>query len=157
MNKRILCLVMLCLLLVNTAFASAKDEFLGNLSKTWDSFLGMVDEAGSEASNAISGWLNGAGDSFDLWVDDMSEKAAEWLRAHDIAEDVSAESIRSFIAENRDRLIAWYTSASGEVRQAIQMLLDPEGAPQQEIRQALKTITDSLQEAGIDVKGLLEK
>ena len=140
------------------------DDFLNNLSKTWNSFVRMAEDAGQSVSDwaaesGVTEWAEGAANDFTAWaresgltewaqstlseITDLIEKSgiSEWAQEN-------ANKLQAFIEENRPAIDTWLKQADEEVSDALDMLIHPEGHTQSEIRQAFETVTDSLAEAG---------
>ena len=146
------------------AETSSADEFLNNLSKTWDSFVHMAEDAGQSVSDwaaesGLTEWAEGAANDIAAWANESG--LTEWAQStlseitglidkSGISEwaQENAEKLQAFIDENSPAIEAWLKQADQEVSDALNMLINPEGHTQTEIRQAFETVTDSLSEAG---------
>ena len=142
--------------------SSNADDFLANLGKTWDSFVGMVGDAGQSAAdwaneNGVTDWVNGAVsdvaawaydsgvvdwaqgalDSFAAWTGDASLN--EWVR------NVSAQA-QALIDENGPAVEAWLAQAGEDIAQAWNTLVNADDHPAEDVRQAYITVVDALEE-----------
>ena len=164
--KRIVLIPALLLALSTAALAeaSAADDFFTNLSKTWDSFLLMTEEAGQSVSNwaeesglrvwtedaisDVSAWLEGSG--LTEWAGHALSEINGWIEESGIRDwtDQTAEALKTFIDENRPAVEAWLQQVGQEVEDAWNTLAYPDGHTSAEIEQALQTVTDALGEAG---------
>ncbi len=165
--KRIALILALCLLLSPACVAetSHAEDFVNNLSKTWDSFLGMAADAGQAASewvedSGITEWAQGAADDIAAWADDAGltewaqgalEDVTAWYGESGIGEwaEGAAAQLRAFIDENGPAVEAWLTQAGEDVKSAWDTLTDPDGHTAQEIKKAYETVVEALGEAGI--------
>ncbi len=164
--KRIVLISALLLALSTAALAeaSAADDFFANLSKTWDSFLLMTEEAGQNVSNwaeesglrawtedaisEVGAWLEGTGLS--EWAGNALSEINGWIEESGIRDwtEQTAEELKAFIDENRPAVEAWLQQVGQEVEDAWNTLAYPEGHSSAELEQALQTVTDALEEAG---------
>ncbi len=157
MMKRFALVLALCFALfpVCRAEASSTDRFLSSLSETWDSFLGMAEDAGK----GVSRWAEGALEDLSDWYGESG--VAEW--AQGALADLNswyelsvvgqwtrdaAEDIRSFVEENRPAVEAWLEGAGEEVRRAWDTLTHPQARTREEVDQAYETVVKSLESAG---------
>lgn len=165
--KKIALIIAIVLALPAAALAesSAADEFLGNLSKTWDSFVRMAEEAEQSVSdwaaesgvtewaegavNDISAWAEGVG--LTLWAQNALAEINSWVEESGLGawtQETAAE-LQAFIEENRPAIEAWLQQAGQEVALAWDTLVNPEGHTRAEVEQAYQTVTYALAEAGI--------
>lgn len=158
-------ILVLCLILSSTCLAesSAADDFMANLSKTWDSFLDMASETGDAVSNwandsGITEWVEGAAGNLSVWAKssglaDWAQGALKdintWVNDSGITEwaQGAAADLQAFIDENGPAVEAWLTQAGEEVRKAWNTLIKPEGHTKEEIKAAYEAVFDSLTEA----------
>ena len=163
--KRIALTLVLALALSGTALAeaSAADDFLANLSKTWDSFVRMTDEAGKGISewaekSGVKQWAEGAANDVNTWFNNsgLSEWAQGalseingWIDQSGIREwtQQTAVEFQAFVDKNGPAIEAWLQQAGQEVATAMNMLTDPEGHTQTELQQAYQTVSEALAEA----------
>ena len=169
--KRIALILALVLALSTAAFAesapaptSSTDEFLSNLSKTWDSFLKMTNEAGENLSkwadeSGVSAWAQGAIDDVSAWLEGsgLTQWAqytlAEfngWMEESGItawSEELSAQ-LQTYIEQNGPAIEAWLQQAGKDISDAWNTLANPKGHTDEELQQAYQTVTDALTEAG---------
>lgn len=164
--KRIALILVIALALPAAALAesSAAGEFLDNLSKTWDSFLHMAEDAGQSVSdwaaesgvtewaegavNDISAWAEGVG--LTQWAQDALTEINGWVEESGLGawtQETAAE-LQAFIEENRPAIEAWLRQTSQEVARAWDTLVNPEGHTKAEVEQAYQTVTYALAEAG---------
>lgn len=146
------------------AESSAADEFLGNLSNTWDSFVRMAEDAGQGVSdwaaengvsewaegtlNDISAWAEGVG--LTQWAQDALAEINGWVEESGFGawtQETAAE-LQAFIEENRPAIEAWLQQASNEVALAWDTLVNPEGHTRAEVEQAYQTVSYALAVAG---------
>lgn len=99
-------------------------EFLGNLSATWDSLVKLAGEAG---------------ESVTVWANQAAEEIGKWMQNADIDIDM-------FIQENSAAIEQWLKTAGEEVNKAWDVVTHNSEHTQEEIRDALKTIEQSLEE-----------
>ena len=107
--KKLAVLLALCLALCPVGLAeekpSAADEFLSNLSKTWDSFLDMTVEAGK----GVAQWAQDSGVT--QWAQETAEGVSQW--AQDTAKDVmnwageTAQNVREYMNEKGPEINDW--------------------------------------------------
>ena len=169
--KRIALILALLLALSTAAMAEpapaptpAAAEFLSNLSKTWDSFLKMSNEAGQNLSkwadeSGVSAWAQGAIDDVTAWLEGsgLTEWAqytlAEfngWMEESGItawSEELSAQ-LQAYIEQNGPAIEAWLQQAGKDISDAWNTLANPKGHTDEELQQAYQTVTDALTEAG---------
>lgn len=150
------------------AESSPTDDFLDNLSKTWDSFLVMTEDAGK----GISAWAQDSGlnDLANQTIGDITEWAkdsglmdwaeektkeitaaideigiSEWIREN-------SEAIQSYADEYRPVVEAWLSVAGEEVANAWNTLMNACQHSDAEIEQAYDVVADSLESYGLDVR-----
>lgn len=144
--------------------SSAADEFLGNLSKTWDSFLRMAEDAGQSVSDwateyGVTEWAEGAVNDLSAWA--KSVGLTQW--AQDTLSEINgwvdesglgawtqetAAEFQAFIEENSPAIEAWLQQAGQEVARAWDTLVNPEGHTRAELEQAYETVTYALSVTG---------
>ena len=90
--KRTVLILVICLVLSPVCFAEATpgEQFLSNLSATWDSFLDMAEDAGNSVSewaneSGVTEWVEGAVNDVAAWADESGLTA--W--AQGALEDIS--------------------------------------------------------------------
>ncbi len=97
--------------------SSNADDFLANLGKTWDSFVGMVGDAGQSAAdwaneNGVTDWVNGAASSVSDWV--QNSGVTDWVNG--AVSDVTAWAYDSGVVDwaqgALDSFAAWAGDAS---------------------------------------------
>ncbi len=165
--KRIALILALCILLSPACVAetSHAEDFVNNLSKTWDSFLGMAADAGQAASDwaedsGITEWAQGAADDIAAWASDSGltewaqgalDDVTDWYDESGIAEwaEGAAAKLRAFVDENGPAVEAWLTQAGEDVKRAWDTLTDPDGHTAQEIKKAYETVIEALGDADI--------
>ena len=169
--KRVALIIALVLALSTAAMAeatpaptSSTDEFLSNLSKTWDSILKMTNEAGQNISdwadksgvsawaqgaiNDVTAWLNGSG--LVEWSQYTLTQLNTWMEQSGInawTEELASQ-FQTFIDQNGPAIEAWLQQAGKDISDAWNMLANPEGHTAEELQQAYQTVTDALTEAG---------
>lgn len=163
--KKIALILAVALVLPAAALAeSSADEFLGNLSKTWDSFVRMAEDAGQSVSdwaaesgvtewaegavNDLSAWAEGVG--LTLWAQETLAEINDWVEESGLGawtQEAAAE-LQVFIEENRPAIEAWLQQASQEVALAWDTLVNPEGHTKAEVQQAYQTVTYALAVTG---------
>ncbi len=167
MKSTILALALVfCLALSPACLAepSSSDEFLSNLSKTWDSFLDMAGDAGKEAADwavdsGLADWAGGAASDLSAWAEeagltewaqDALSEVSEWYAQSGITEwaQDTADGLRAVIEENRPAVEAWLREAGEEVRLAWDTLTHPDGHTQREVEDAYEAVVESLEAAG---------
>lgn len=164
--KRIVLILALLLALSTAALAenSPADDFFTNLSRTWDSFLLMTEEAGQSVSDwaeesglrawtedaisEVGAWLEGTGLS--EWAGNALSEINGWIEESGIKDwtGQAADEFKAFIDENRPAVEAWLEQVGQEVEEAWNTLAYPDGHTSAEIEQALQTVTDALEAAG---------
>ncbi len=165
--KHIALILALCILLSPACVAetSHAEDCVNNLSKTWDSFLGMAEDAGQAASqwaedSGITAWAQGAAEDIAAWASDSGltqwaqdalEDITDWYDESGIAEwaEDAAAKLNAFVEENGPAVEAWLNEAGEEVKSAWDTLTDPNGHTAQEIKKAYETVVEALGEAGI--------
>ena len=124
MNKKIISLLIALTLalsalagLAEEAGTSNAEDFLSNLGKTWNSFVGMVGDAGQSVSNwandsGVTDWVNGAADSVSNWANDSG--VTDWFNG--AVSDVAAWAYDSGVVDwaqgALDSFSAWAGDAS---------------------------------------------
>lgn len=151
--KRILMLILLCMAVAAGALAeepSAADEFLANLSATWDSLVQMGGEAVDSASQWVSedlpGWVN---DDLPAWIDGAAQSIEGWLDGAGQWTQEAADNITAFIQENGPAVEAWLNQAGEDVRKAWDTLVNPGDHTGAEVEAAYDTVADALNESRI--------
>jgi|GEM_PF-4320068 len=160
--NRITLFLVICMLLSPVCVAetagdsqSSADRFLSDLSDTWDSFLGMVGDAGKD----VADWAEKTTNDFDAWAresgltdwaDEAVGKIDAWFDEAGITEWVSetSEEIQAYYEENRPAFDAWLAQAGQEVREAWDTLLNADEHTEEEVEEARETVTESLEQAG---------
>lgn len=151
--KRILMLILLCMAIAAGALAeepSAADEFLANLSATWDSLVQMggeaVDSAAQWVSEDLPGWVN---DDLPAWIDGAAQSIEGWLDGAGQWTQEAADNITAFIQENGPAVEAWLNQAGEDVRKAWDTLVNPGDHTGAEVEAAYDTVADALNESRI--------
>lgn len=151
--KRILMLILLCMAVAAGALAeepSAADEFLANLSATWDSLVQMggeaVDSAAQWVSEDLPGWVN---DDLPAWIDGAAQSIEGWLDGAGQWTQEAADNITAFIQENGPAVEAWLNQAGEDVRKAWDTLVNPGDHTGAEVEAAYDTVADALNESRI--------
>lgn len=151
--KRILMLILLCMAVAAGALAeepSAADEFLANLSATWDSLVQMggeaVDSAAQWVSEDLPGWVN---DDLPAWIDGAAQSIEGWLDGAGQWTQEAADNITAFIQENGPAVEAWLNQAGEDVRNAWDTLVNPGDHTGAEVEAAYDTVADALNESRI--------
>lgn len=146
------------------AESSNAEDFLNNLGDTWNSFLGMVGDAGKAVTDwadesGVTAWVNGAVNDVTAWANDSS--LVDWAQgalddlsawAEDIgvtewAQKISADT-QALIEKNRPAVEAWLAQAGEDVQRAWNTLLNADAHTEEEVRQAYDSVVESLEEAG---------
>ena len=164
--KRIALILILCFACSAAGLAetSSADEFLSNLSKTWDSFLVMTQDAGESVSDwmsdvGITEWAEGAAQDISAWAKEAGltdwagqalEDITSWYQQTGITEwaQGAAEQVQAFVDENGPAIEAWLKGAGEDVRDAWNTLVHPEGRTEDEVQAAYETVVESLEAAG---------
>ena len=151
--KCILMLILLCMAIAAGALAeepSAADEFLANLSATWDSLVQMggeaVDSAAQWVSEDLAGWVN---DDVPAWIDGAAQAIEGWLDGAGQWTQEAADNITAFIQENGPAVEAWLNQAGEDVRKAWDTLVNPGDHTGAEVEAAYDTVADALNESRI--------
>ena len=150
--KRILISLLLCSLIATPGLAestsSAADDFLANLSATWDSLVQLGGEAVDSASNWINNdlpyWIN---NDLPIWADSASQSIQAWLDDAGKWTQDAAANLRTFVDENRPAVEAWLSQAGDRFQRAWEVLTSPEGYSSTEVQDAYTTVMDALKEA----------
>ena len=166
MRKRILALCALLALAAPACLAESSnaEDFLGNLGDTWNSFLGMVGDAGKAVTDwadesGVTGWIDGAVKDVSNWASDSG--LADWAQAaldgvsawaEDIgvtewAQRISADT-QALFEKNRPAVEAWLAQAGEDVRAAWDTLTDADHHTPDEVQHAYETVAESLESAG---------
>ena len=160
--KRFAMILVLCLLFSGTSFAetSPTDDFLTNLSNTWNSFLVMTGEAASNVSawaeeSGVTAFLDETGKSIAAWADESGvsgflseaqQSISQWADEsgfNEWAQNVSAET-QALIEKNRPAVEAWLAQAGEDVRGAWDTLVNAQSHTQEEVTEALETVSEAL-------------
>ena len=168
--KRIVLILILTLSLATTALAetSSTDELFDNLSKTWDSLVKVAEENSKTISDwaeksGVKEWAEGAisdvnawiaGSGLTEWANDTLVELNELAEAYNFGEwtEKASASIQSFIDANGPAIEAWLQSASQEVTDAWNTLVNSNAYSESEIKEAYQTVTDALTEAAKSLK-----
>ena len=126
--KKLIFILILCIALSPACLGeeepkSSADEFLDNLSKTWDSFVNMANDAGQ----GVSDWADKNG-------------VTEWTSE-------ASKNIQTFVEENKPAIEAWLNAAGEEVAHAWDTLVNADQHTQQEVKEAYQVVTESLEDA----------
>ena len=165
--KRTILILVICLVLSPVCFAEATpgEQFLSNLSATWDSFLDMAEDAGNSVSewaneSGVTEWVEGAVNDVAAWADESGltawaqgalEDISTWVDDTGLAEwaqGVSAQT-QALIERNRPAVEAWLAQAGEDVVQAWNTLVNAEEHSQEEVQEALEIVTESLDSEGV--------
>ena len=92
--------------------SSNADDFLANLGKTWDSFVGMVGDAGQSAAdwaneNGVTDWVNGAVNSVSDWA--QNSGVTDWVNGavSDVAVWAYDSGVVDWAQSALDSFAAW--------------------------------------------------
>ncbi len=165
--KKLSLLLALCLTLSPACLAEASpaETFLNDLSKTWDSFLVMAEDAGEEVFEwvedaGVADWARDTAGDIAAWAEDSGlidwargtlDDFSAWLDETDIpgrAAEASRE-LQAFIEKNRPAIEAWLADAGEEVARAWDTLVNAGEHTEAELKEALETVTESLEAAGM--------
>lgn len=163
--KKLISILIACMILVPVSLAESShtDDFLSGLSQAWGGLLGMAEDAGKSISSwadesGVTGALEDAGKSISAWADDSGVTAWANTALSDLqtwandsgfnewAENVSAET-QKLIDENRPAVEAWLEQTGQEARNAWDTLMNAGDHTQEEVEEALDTVSDSLDDA----------
>ena len=169
--KRFTLFLALCLLLSPACVAetSHAEEFVNNLSATWDSFLGMASDAEQAVTDwadesGVTEWAQGAAEDITAWVNESGlsdwaqsamDELSSWADDSGLKEwaEQTAADLRAFVDENGPAVEAWLTQAGEDVQNAWNTLVDPDGHTAEEIRKACEIVLEALKEAGNELAG----
>ena len=172
--KQIALILILCVFLSPACLAetSHAEDFMTNLSRTWDSFLGMASDAGEVVTDwandsGIADWASGAlqdisdwaeGSGLTEWANGALRDISDWVDDAGIVDWAreAAAQLKAFAEENGPAVEAWLARAGEDVRSAWDTLVDPDGHTAQEIREAFEAVVESLKDAGEELTGALK-
>ena len=159
--KRIILVLALFVFLASSSLAeSASDDFFNNLSKTWGSFLNLVEETGEN----VSEWADQSGltqqaesifNDITLWakeagISDFAEMAEQKLDLIFEESGIKAftaeasKELQAFMDENGPLVNQWLAEAGDEISKSWDMLIHPEGHSEKELEKAYESVKDSL-------------
>lgn len=157
--KRILIALLLSIVIVTPCLAeapsstaapsSAADEFLTNLSATWNSLVKL----GEETANNVVNWVNNDLDNWlknDLpaWADNAAKSIQSWIGEADKWTQDAAAKLQAFVEQNGPAVEAWLNQAGEDVQKAWETLNNPNAHTQEEVEQAYDAVMNTLQEVG---------
>lgn len=147
---------------------SPADDFLENLSKTWDSFLVMTEDAGkgisewaqdsglndfaNETIGGITEWAKESG--LMDWAEEKSKEITAAMDEMGVSEWIRENSgtIRAYADEYSAVIEAWLGVAGEEVANAWNTLVNANQHSDAEVEQAYDVVADSLESYGLDVR-----
>lgn len=143
------------------AESSNADDFLENLSNTWNSFLGMTQDAANSVSewadnNGVTQWFNDTGDSIanwanengvTQWLEETRDNAVNWYNQSGIPEwaEEAARDVTAFIDENRPAAERMLQQAGEVIARAWNTVAHPESYTTEEVARAYKALSDSIE------------
>lgn len=160
--KRIILVLTLFVFLSSSSLAesSAADEFMGNLSRTWGSFLNLAKETGDNVSkwtetsgitaqaenamNSVAAWAQESGLSD--WAETAQQEISSMIEESGIREftESTAKELQAFMDENGPLVNEWLANAGDEISKAWDMLIHPEGHSKAELEHAYDAVVESL-------------
>ena len=152
----------------SAAEPSHLDDFLGNLGKTWDSFLNVAGDAGNAVASwaedaGVTAWVEGAVNDVTAWADESGVSAWAQGALEDIsawadesglsewAQNISAEP-QALFERNRPAVEAWLAQAGEDVKQAWNTLVNADQHTTEEVKDAYDAVIDSLEETGVQIE-----
>lgn len=166
--KKLIFILILCIALSPACLGeeepkSSADEFLDNLSKTWDSFVNMANDAGQSVSdwadkNGVTEWAQGAVDDLTAWAQESGltdwadatlKDITAWFDESGVAEWTAetSKNVQTFVEENKPAIEAWLNAAGEEVAHAWDTLVNADQHTRQEVEEAYQVVTESLEDA----------
>ena len=164
--RKLAFLLLLCLALSPACLAepSSADRLLSGLSQSWDALRDMAGEAGAAVStwaeeSGVNAWAEDTAGEISAWarengLTEWTEGAmrdiAAWLDESGIAEWASGTSrdLQTFFKENGPAIEAWLAQTGEEAVHAWNTLTHPDGHTKEEVREAYRTVAESLEAAG---------
>lgn len=158
--KRILIALLLCVAIATPCLAeapsptevpsSAADEFLTNLTATWNSLVKLgeetVDNVANWVNNDLANWVK---NDLPAWADNAAKSIQSWIGDADKWTQEAAAKLQTFVEQNGPAVEAWLNQASADVQKAWETLNNPNAHTGEEVQQAYDTVMDTLQEVGM--------
>lgn len=158
--KRILICMLLAAIIAMPCLAeengSAADDFLKNLSATWDSLVRLGEETannvGSWLENDLPRWIsndlpNWLENDLPNWSKSAAEAIRNWAKDADKWSQEAAANLQAFVDRNGPAVETWLNQAGEDVQKAWETLTNPQSHTEAEVAQAYDTVMDTLQEA----------
>ncbi len=130
--------------------SSTADEFLANLTATWNSLVKL----GEETANNVTNWLNNdladwVKNDLPDWADNAAKSIQSWIGDADKWTQEAAARLQAFVEQNGPAVEAWLNQAGTDIQKAWETLNNPSAYTKDEVEQAYDTVMDNLQEVGV--------